>query len=197
MEDAELSAAARFRTVADRFTEVVAGVAADQWDNPTPCTGWVARDVVSHLVEWVPPFLTAGAGLHLSEMPSVADDPLTAWSALNTEVQAVLDDPTSGGREFSHPQAGTHPLDQAILMFILGDLLVHTWDLARATGQDETLDASEVHNMREGLEPLGDVLSKSGHYNMPVAVPEDADEQTRMLALTGRAVMPVDLRSSP
>ena len=105
---------------------------------------------------------------------------------LNTELQAVLDDPTTVDREFSHPQAGTHPLDRAIIGFILGDVLVHTWDLARATGQDETLDATEVHKMREGLEPMGDALSKSGHYNLPVAVPADADEQTRMLALTGR-----------
>ena len=88
--------------------------------------------------------------------------------------------------EFSHSQAGTHPLDRAIIGFILGDVLVHTWDLARATGQDETLDPAEVRRMREGLEPMSDALSKSGHYNLPVAVPAGADEQTRMLALTGR-----------
>jgi hypothetical protein len=43
--------------------------------------------------------------------------------------------------------AGDHPLDQAIDRFVLGDVLVHTWDLARATGQDETLDAAEVERM--------------------------------------------------
>lgn len=185
-ESTPQSAATRFRTVAERFTEVVAGVSSDQWDNSTPCTGWVARDVVSHLVEWVPAFLAEGAGLKFAEMPSVADDPVAAWVALNSELQTVLDDPSTADREFSHTQAGTHPLDRAIIGFILGDVLVHTWDLARATGQDETLDVDEVHKMREGLEPLGDVLSQSGHYNVPVAVPADADEQTRMLALTGR-----------
>ncbi len=180
------SSAVRFRRVADRFTEVVAGVAVDQWDNPTPCADWVARDVVSHLVEWVPAFLALGAGLEFGEMQSVAADPLAAWTSLNDELKAVLDDPATVDREFSHPMAGTHSLEQAIMMFILGDVLVHTWDLARATGQDESLDAGEVHNMREGLEPMGDALSKSGHYDVPVAVPADADEQTRMLALTGR-----------
>ena len=180
------SAATRFRGVAGRFTEVAAGVSPDQWNNPTPCTGWVARDVVSHLVEWVPAFLAEGAGLQFAEMPSVADDPAAAWAVLNRELQNVLDDPTTVNHEFNHPRAGTHPLDRAIVGFILGDVLVHTWDLARATGQDETLDATEVRRMREGLETLGDALSKSGHYNVPVTVPADADEQTRMLALTGR-----------
>ena len=42
-------------------------------------------------------------------------------------------------RTFSHPQAGDHPLDEAIGMFILGDVLVHTWDLATATGQSLSL----------------------------------------------------------
>ena len=185
-ESTPQSDASRFSTVAGGFTDVVAGVSPGQWDNPTPCAGWVARDVVNHLVEWVPAFLAEGAGLQFAEMPPVADDPAAAWAVLNTELQAVLDDPATVDREFSHPRAGTHPLNRAIISFILGDVLVHTWDLARATGQDETLDAAEVRTMREGLEPMGDALSKSGHYNLPVVVPADADEQTRMLALTGR-----------
>jgi uncharacterized protein (TIGR03086 family) len=79
-----------------------------------------------------------------------------------------------------------HPLDGAIAMFILGDLLVHTWDLATATGQGVVLDADEVHRMRVGIEPITAMLSQSGHYHAPVAVPADADEQTRLIALTGR-----------
>jgi uncharacterized protein (TIGR03086 family) len=176
----------RYRKVAARFSEVVAGVSPEGWSNPTPCEGWVARDVVRHLVGWVPPFLSDGAGLELGALPSVDDDPAAAWAALDAALQAVLDDPATASRDFQHVHAGSHPLDQAIGMFILGDLLVHTWDLARATGQDETLDALEVHRMRAGIEPLGDVLSKSGHYSLPVAVPADADERTRLIALTGR-----------
>ena len=124
--------------------------------------------------------------MSVGELPSVDVDPAASWSSLNAALQEVLDDPATVDRQFSHPQAGTHPLDRAILSFILGDVLVHTWDLARATGQDETLDAVEVHAMREGLEPMGDMLSQSGHYAAPVTVAADADEQTRLLALTGR-----------
>ena len=64
-------------------------------------------------------------------------------------------------------------------MFVLGDVVVHTWDLARATGLDETLDADIVHDMLVGMEPLDEMLRTSGHYGPKVAVGADADEQTR------------------
>ena len=32
------------------------------WDNPAPCDGWTARDVVDHLVTWVPGFMSSSAG---------------------------------------------------------------------------------------------------------------------------------------
>ncbi len=86
----------------------------------------------------------------------------------------------------THPQAGTHRLEDAIAMFFLGDVLVHTWDLARAAGLDETLDQEVVHDMLLGMEPLDEMLRDSGHYGPKVTVPDDADEQTRLIAFTGR-----------
>ena len=71
-------------------------------------------------------------------------------------------------------------------MFVLGDVVVHTWDLARATGLDETLDADIVHDMLVGMEPLDDMLRASGQYGPKVEVGADADEQTRLIAFTGR-----------
>ena len=50
-----------YRLTAARFSEVVDGVAdpAD-WDRRSPVPEWTARDVVGHLVDWVPAFLRAG-----------------------------------------------------------------------------------------------------------------------------------------
>ena len=73
--------AERYRRVAGRFTERVREVPADRWDSPAPCEGWVARDVVRHLVEWFPPFLECGAGIELTPGPSVDDDPAGAWTS--------------------------------------------------------------------------------------------------------------------
>lgn len=74
----ELSAADRHRIIANGFTEEVAAV--EDWDAPTPIDGWVARDVVAHLVDWFAAFLAAG-GVQLPDGPTVADDPLAAWQA--------------------------------------------------------------------------------------------------------------------
>jgi uncharacterized protein (TIGR03086 family) len=178
--------AERYRNVARAFTRRVDNVPAGAWDAPSPCPGWAARDVVRHLVEWVPPLLESGAGVALPEGPSIDDDPAGAWRALDAGIQALVDAPETAALQFDHPQAGRHRLDDAIGMFVLGDVLVHTWDLARATGQDERLDADEVSALFAGMEPLDDVLRASGHYGPKVDVPDDADLQTKLLAFTGR-----------
>lgn len=178
--------AARFANVAAGFSERVAAVPEDRWEEPAPCEGWVARDIVRHLVSWVPGLVEAGSGEVIAPGPDADTDPVGAWEHLRGALQAILDDPGRAAKEFRHPQAGDHRLDDAIGQFVLGDVLVHTWDLARATGLDETLDPEEVHGMLLGIEPMGDALSKSGHYGLPVTVPADADEQTRLIACTGR-----------
>ena len=84
--------AQEFREIGGRFGDVVDGVRPDQWDDPAPVDGWAARDVVRHLVEWFPAFLSAGAGVDLPAGPSVDDDPAGAWRHLQDAVQALLDD---------------------------------------------------------------------------------------------------------
>ena len=178
--------AERFRRVAAGFSRRVESVPEGAWSQPSPCDGWDARDVVRHLVDWVPPFLGAGAGVDLPVGPPVDDDPSGAWKTFCAGVQSLLDDPELSATLFQHGRAGTHRLDEAIGMFVLGDVLIHTWDLARAADLDDTLDPAEVHGMLLGLEGMGDALVASGHYAPAVAVADDADEQTRLLALTGR-----------
>lgn len=173
-----MTPAERFRRIAASFSERVDGVT--DWDASAPCEGWVARDVVAHLTSWVPGFF-AGA----LDLPSATGDVVADWTALRDALQAALDDPSVSAREVTS-RAGTHQVGQAIDTFVTGDVLVHTWDLARATGQDERLDPTEVHRMLEGMLPMDEVLRSSGHYGPRVEVSEDADEQTRLIAFTGR-----------
>jgi uncharacterized protein (TIGR03086 family) len=181
-----MDAAAEHRRVAGTFTERVRGVAPDDWDNPAPPEGWVARDVVRHLVEWFPGFLRAGTGIDLPHGPSVDEDPQAAWTTHSDAVQALLDDPATPGRVLENPHIGSVPLDQAIDQFYTADVFLHTWDLARATGQDERLDPEKCAVMLAGMLPMDDVLRQSGQYGPRVEVPEDADVQTRLLAFIGR-----------
>jgi uncharacterized protein (TIGR03086 family) len=174
------------RSVAGVFTDRVRGVAPDAWENPAPCEGWVARDVVRHLVEWLPAFLKSGADVDLPTGPSVDDDPVAAWEVHSDGVQALLDDPSTSSKVLSNPHIGELPLDKAVDMFYTGDVFLHSWDLARATGQDETLDPAKCSRMLEGMLPMDAVLRSSGHYGPAVEVPADADVQTRLIAFTGR-----------
>jgi uncharacterized protein (TIGR03086 family) len=77
-------------------------------------------------------------------------------------------------------------LEPATDMIYTGDVFLHRWDLARATGQDETLDAHKCAAMLEGMLPLDEVLRASGQYGPRVDVPDDADVQTKLLAFVGR-----------
>ena len=176
----------RYRKVAAAFTERVRAVPPGAWDAPAPCEGWVARDVVRHLVEWVPAFFFSGTwGVQAPEIPSVDEGPVAAWVALDAALEAALDDPAVATTERDTPM-GRSSFEATLDMICTSDVLIHTWDLARATGLDEALDPDEVHRMLEGVEPMDEALRSSGHYGPRVDVPADADEQTRLLAFLGR-----------
>jgi uncharacterized protein (TIGR03086 family) len=174
------------RRIAGDFTETVERVAPDAWDAPAPPDGWVARDVVRHLVEWFPAFLQGSVEIALPAGPSVDDDPVGAWRTQTDAVQALLDDAEVAGTEHEFDHLGTMTLGRAISMVYLGDVFLHRWDLARATGQDETLDPDRCAAMLEGMLPMDQALRQSGHFGPRVEVSDDADAQTRLLAFIGR-----------
>jgi uncharacterized protein (TIGR03086 family) len=176
--------AERHREIGAVFTDRVRGTRS--WDAPAPVAGWTARDVVRHLVEWLPPFLAGGSSVRLPAVPSADDDPAGAWQAHVDAVQALLDDPATAGLTLSNPHIGELPLDRAIDQFYTSDVFMHTWDLARATGQDDRLDPEFCALLLSGMEPFEDVIRSSGQYGPRVPVKDDADAQTRMLGFIGR-----------
>ena len=174
------------RRDAGAFSATVDGVAPDAWDQAAPVEGWVARDVVRHLVEWLPAFLEGSTGITLPTGPSVDDDPAGAWHHHTDSVQALLDDRDTAERVHDLPHIGRMSLEQAIDMIYTSDVFLHRWDLARATGQDETLDPERCAAMLDGMLPMDEVLRQSGQYGPRVEVPDDADAQTKLLAFIGR-----------
>jgi uncharacterized protein (TIGR03086 family) len=68
----------------------------------------------------------------------------------------------------------------------VGDVTIHSWDLARATGSDEDLDGSLVDAVWTVFEPQAESLAASGLFAPIVPVPADAPLRVRLLALTGR-----------
>ena len=157
----------RFRRIAADFTRIVDAVPADAWDAPAPPEGWRARDVIGHLVEWCPSLFLDTWEVPRPTFPSIEDDPAIAEAERD-----IL--------------PGTMTFADAVDRLGTTDVLMHQWDLARATGGDERLDPDEVHDILVGMEPLDEVLRQSGHYGPRVEVPDDADEQTRLIAFIGR-----------
>lgn len=181
-----VSSADDHRRVAAAFTATVEGVDPAGWDRPAPPEGWVARDVVRHLIEWFSAFLQGSTGIVLPGGPSVDVDPVGAWRAHTDAVQALLDDPATAGREHDLPHLGPMALERAVATVYTPDVFLHRWDLARASGQDETLDPQRCAEMLEAMEPMDEALRTSGHYGPRVEVAPDATAQTKLLAFTGR-----------
>ncbi|MGI8645869.1 MAG: TIGR03086 family metal-binding protein [Nocardioides sp.] len=174
----------RHRVVAGVFSDRVRGTR--DWEAPAPVAGWAARDVVEHLVSWFPGFLAMGSDVRLPAGPSAGADPVGAWQIHADGVQAVLDDPASAERVFSHVHTGTLPLLAAIDRFYTADVFMHTWDLVRATGQDEVLDPDYCAELLAGMESMEEVIRQSGQYGARVPVPDDAEVQTKVLGFIGR-----------
>jgi len=181
------AAADQFRVAAQGFTERVDGVPPDRWGSPAPCPDWVARDVVGHLVQWIPTFLALDGVPPIEVTAEVADDPAAAWGELRDQLQAMLDDEALAGSEVTHPQAGTHRLEDAITQFVTADVFMHTWDLARATGQPEQLDEATAEAMLSGMLPADEMI-RGEHCGPKVEPPPGADATTRLMAFVGRQV---------
>jgi uncharacterized protein (TIGR03086 family) len=135
-------------------------------------------------VEWLPGFL-AGSDVALPAV-DVGPDPVAAWRARADAVQAILDDPALASRRLVNPHTGEWQLDAAIDRFYTVDVFMHTWDLARATGQDDRLDEAFCAELVDGMASIEELLRSSGQYGRAVPVPDGADARTRLIGFIGR-----------
>ncbi|HEX4215718.1 MAG TPA: TIGR03086 family metal-binding protein [Candidatus Dormibacteraeota bacterium] len=175
----------RYRRLSAAFTERVVAVPEDRWDSPSPCEEWTARDVVGHMRDGSGTFF-ANIGRELPPGPSIAEDPVGTWTTVREAMQGALDDPDVAGTEYESPLMGRQRFDVGVDQFVNFDVLVHTWDLARAAGLDERLDEAEVHRTFERILPADEMLRSPRVCGPKLDPPPGADEQTRFLAFLGR-----------
>jgi uncharacterized protein (TIGR03086 family) len=174
-----------YRRRAADYTRRVEAVPADRWENPSPCEDWTARDVVRHTVETSGLFL-GFIGSSLPAGPSVDDDPVGAWRNARDAIQAALDDPDQATKEYDG-FTGKSTFEAGVKQFLSNDLVVHGWDLARATGGDDRMDPNDVREAFESLQGFDEKMMRSpGAFGPAVEPPPDADDQARLLAFLGR-----------
>jgi uncharacterized protein (TIGR03086 family) len=173
------------------FRQRLSATGPDQWDRPTPCADWNVRELVSHLVRGnvMADLLLHGTSREdtLAAMAEpVPDDLPAAFDASADRQQAAFEEPGSLERICHHP-VGDIPGTQ-LLGFRIGDMALHAWDLARAIGADETLDADVVAAMWEALAPMAPFIGETGFFGSGPSgsVPEEASLQLRVLDLSGR-----------
>lgn len=165
-------------------------VRPDQWAQPTPCADWDVRALLNHVVAellWMPPLLAGQTiaqvgdrfdGDVLSERPKE----VAAVAAL-AAVRAAAE---PGALERTvHLSFGDVPGSE-YLGQVTSDVVIHSWDLARAIGGDEHLDDDLVAAVEAFMSPQVEGWRSAGVFGPAVEVPADADAQTRLLAQTGR-----------
>ncbi len=160
---------------------VVRAVPDDQWDQPSPCEGWNAAEVLLH---------AAGAvrmvdGLARGEqVEAAAGGPRSVWAAARDSVLEGLDQPGVLQKVVDSP-FGSMPVDN-FLGVIMVDTLTHTWDVARSVGGDEQLDADLVSAGHQALLPFGAGLRGPGRFSDEIEAADDDDDQARFLKFLGR-----------
>ncbi|MDT7708452.1 MAG: hypothetical protein QOG20_4059 [Pseudonocardiales bacterium] len=173
------------------FVERVHAV-GDRWADPTPLPGWDVRELVNHLVNeerWTP--LLFG-GSTIEEVGDRFDGDL-----LGTDPVATVDEAAAvalaavqadGAVERTvHLSFGDHP-GREYAMQLAADHLVHTWDLARALGADETLDAPTVAAVLDWFGDTESLYREMGVIGPRVEVPATAGPQAHLLGRFGRSV---------
>ena len=174
----------RYARLADAFAAKIAAVPADRWSSPSPCENWTARDIVTHVVSTQGLFL-GFVGRSLGDIPSVDDDPLAAFTAARTVVQADLEDPARAAAEYEGFM-GTMTFETGVDRFLNFDLVVHGWDLARATGLDDHIEPADLQRIRVAAEGFGDAMRGPNAFGPEVEPPPGADDQQRVMAFLGR-----------
>jgi uncharacterized protein (TIGR03086 family) len=174
-----------------RFGELVATVAPDQWDLPTPCAEWTVRQLVNHVTAedlWTVPLV---AGRTIDEVGSaydgdvLGDQPITAHhDAADAARAAVADVEDVAG--VVHLSFGDTPVGEYLAQ-LAADHLIHGWDLAQAIGADDRMDPDLVAACGSWFDTVEAMYRDAGVVGPRPSVDTDADAQTTLLARFGRS----------
>jgi uncharacterized protein (TIGR03086 family) len=175
----------RYRIVADGFTTRVAGVAPDGWSVTTPCSDWTVADLVAHVVMTHLRVLATLDGTDPLDLDPNGDL-FTQWRAATGTLLEALGDEARASKIMSG-MFGEQTFASLVGRLVCSDTLLHPWDLARATGQDERLDSEAVARALETLTPLDEGLRRPGGFAPRIVPAPGADVQMQLLNFCGRS----------
>jgi uncharacterized protein (TIGR03086 family) len=174
----------QFVRALDGFEAVAVGIPADRWGAPSPCADWNAADLVDHVTGGLRAIQSLGAGGPPGVGSAAGAGALDRWHAARAELLAVLDDGALT-KHVSLPWGAQMPLGEYVGRYPL-ELVVHTWDLAKATGQAVVIDPDLVREALATAEQFAPVARAAGMIGPEREVADDADDLARLLAIFGR-----------
>ncbi|WP_428341388.1 maleylpyruvate isomerase family mycothiol-dependent enzyme [Mycobacterium sp.] len=159
----------RHLAVCRRFGDSVRA-ATGKWERPSPCDSWDARGVLEHVIGFHDVLLLRPLGLK-PDRPR--DSPQRRWELTYGQLEKAF-------------ELDIGPDAASVLPNLTRDVLVHTWDLARAVGADDRLDSRWCELFYAALPADPDALSGSAMFDAPVAAGEQTDVQSKLLGRLGR-----------
>jgi uncharacterized protein (TIGR03086 family) len=178
------------RRACDGFGRRVHQVRDDQWHGPTPCREWDVRTLVNHLTAenlWTPPLMSGGTIAEVGDRfdgDVLGDDPPGAWDAAASAAVDAVGAPGAMER-IVHLSFGDFPGSEYATQ-LFADLLIHSWDLARAIGADDRLDPELVEACAGWFVEREELYRAGGAIGPRREVPSSADPQAKLLAMFGR-----------
>ena len=174
------------------FESRLAAVGDEQWDLDTPCDGWSVRDLTAHLIggATMSGILLTGASkdeaLTALFALTIEGDPKAAFQQAADAQAAAFETPGAADALCHHPMRDMPGSD--FIWLRIRDTTAHAWDLARALGGDETLDADLVATLWAQVEPAAAALGASGMFGTGASgdLDESAPVQRRLLDALGR-----------
>lgn len=178
-----------FQAAAASIRPILVGVGPEQLELPTPCTNWNVGQLLHHIISGAigaHDIITGGPGIDPMDVsgqlpPEGAEEAFAAASARLAEALKV-----PGTLEKTLDLGPTQVTVAKFALFMLAEAVIHGWDLARATGQDASIDDSLAETAFQVLGPEMEIGREMGLFAPPVAVPPDAGSRDRLLGLTGR-----------
>ena len=164
-----------WQLAATKWTELAGQIGEADWEKPTTCEDWSVRDLVDHAMHWQ----AMGGSVF-----GAGTTPGDSWDSVHAAVGQALSDPAN--LEGTAEAFGGMP-KQGVVGLVIGDLLIHSWDLARSLGADDTLPSEAVESTLMGLQRLPDEMLRSETMFGPaIEVADDASPQDKLIAFVGR-----------
>jgi uncharacterized protein (TIGR03086 family) len=181
-----------FHRAAALVDATVSAIRADQYDGPTPCTQWTVRQLVNHVVTGNLIFasLANGAPPPDRTVDHLGDDPVAALRDSLDQLRGIF-----GGPAFLD-QAVTTPFGPGtgatLVELRTNEFVVHSWDLARASGQSTELDHDLVEWSLASFQGSPRFAQMRGGEGGPFGperpAPDDAPLADKLAAFVGRVV---------